>query len=182
MASRPVPFLDVFLALSRGEPHLLLPDGAYFSLDKPQLRALARLIEEARALQDAPGGPLRISRYQAGLWDELAALGVIGHQAAAWREQVQGLLAAGRSDRAEPPTGLRTQLRAASAGGFGWLAFLWEHRLGGILADDMGLGKTLQCLALVSHARQRDPQGTRPDRRPGQRGGQLGCRGRAVHP
>ena len=28
---RPVPFLDVFLALSRGEPHLLLPDGAYFS-------------------------------------------------------------------------------------------------------------------------------------------------------
>ena len=51
---RPVPFLDVFLALSRGEPHLLLPDGAYFSLDKPELQALARLIEEARALQDSP--------------------------------------------------------------------------------------------------------------------------------
>ena len=48
----PVPFLEVFLALSRGEPHLLLPDGAYFSLDKPELQALARLIEEARALQD----------------------------------------------------------------------------------------------------------------------------------
>jgi superfamily II DNA or RNA helicase len=159
VAGRPVPFLDVFLALSRGEPHLLLPDGAYFSLDKPQLRALARLIEEARALQDAPGGPLRISRYQAGLWDELAALGVIGHQAAAWREQVQGMLAAGRSDRAEPPAGLRTQLRPYQQDGFGWLAFLWEHRLGGILADDMGLGKTLQCLALVSHARQRDPAG-----------------------
>ena len=67
VAGCPVPFLDVFLALSRGEPHLLLPDGAYFSLDKPELRALARLIEEARTLQDAPGGPLRISRYQAGL-------------------------------------------------------------------------------------------------------------------
>jgi SWIM zinc finger len=39
---RPVPFLDVFLALSRGEPYLL-PDGAYFCLDKPELRALARL-------------------------------------------------------------------------------------------------------------------------------------------
>ena len=49
----PVPFLEVFLALSRGEPHLLLPDGAYFSLDKPELRTLARLIEEARALQDS---------------------------------------------------------------------------------------------------------------------------------
>jgi len=154
---RPVPFLDVFLALSRGEPYLLLPDGAYFSLDKPELRALARLIEEARALQDAPGGPLRISRYQAGFWDELASLGVVGHQAAAWREQVQGLLSAGAIGRPEPPVGLRARLRSYQHDGFGWLAFLWEHQLGGILADDMGLGKTLQSLALISHARQRDP-------------------------
>ena len=49
---REVPFTDVFTALSRGESHLLLPDGAYFSLDKPELRQLASLIEEARALQD----------------------------------------------------------------------------------------------------------------------------------
>jgi superfamily II DNA or RNA helicase len=154
---RPVPFLDVFLALSRGEPYLLLPDGAYFSLDKPELRALARLIEEARALQDSPAGPLRISRYQAGFWDELASLGVIGHQAEAWREQVQGLLSAGAIGQAEPPAGLQARLRPYQQAGFSWLAFLWEHRLGGILADDMGLGKTLQSLALISHARRRDP-------------------------
>jgi SNF2 family DNA or RNA helicase len=153
----PVPFLEVFLALSRGEPHLLLPDGAYFSLDKPELRALARLIEEARALQDSPAGPLRISRYQAGFWEELAGLGVVGHQAAAWREQVQGLLSADTAGQAEPPAGLRTRLRPYQQDGFGWLAFLWRHRLGGILADDMGLGKTLQCLALISHTRQHDP-------------------------
>jgi superfamily II DNA or RNA helicase len=154
---RPVPFLDVFLALSRGEPHLLLPDGAYFCLDKPELRALARLIEEARALQDAPGGPLRISRYQAGFWDELAALGVTGRQAARWQEQVQGLLSAGSLGGTEPPDGLRARLRPYQQDGFGWLAFLWEHQLGGILADDMGLGKTLQSLALIGHARQHDP-------------------------
>jgi superfamily II DNA or RNA helicase len=154
---RPVPFLDVFLALSRGEPHLLLPDGAYFALDKPELQALARLIEEARALQDSPAGPLRISRYQVGFWDELTALGVIGYQAAAWQEQVQGLLSAGDTGQAEPCAGLRARLRPYQQDGFAWLAFLWKHRLGGILADDMGLGKTLQCLALISHARQRDP-------------------------
>ena len=163
----PVPFLEVFLALSRSEPHLLLPDGAYFSLDKPELRALARLIEEARALQDSPGGQLRISRYQAGFWDELAALGVIGHQAAAWREQVQGLLSADVSGRTPPPPGLKAQLRPYQQDGFGWLAFLWEHRLGGILADDMGLGKTLQCLALISHARQRQSLGQSPGQSPG---------------
>jgi SNF2 family DNA or RNA helicase len=82
---------------------------------------------------------------------------VIGHQAAAWREQVQGLLSAGNVGRAGPPAGLRARLRPYQQDGFAWLAFLWEHRLGGILADDMGLGKTLQCLALISHARQRDP-------------------------
>jgi superfamily II DNA or RNA helicase len=153
----PVPFHDMFIALSRGEQHLLLPDGAYFSLDKPELQALTRLIEEARSLQDSPAGPLRVSRYQAGFWEELAALGVIGHQAAAWREQVQGLLSAGAADRTEPPAGLRARLRPYQQDGFAWLAFLWKHRLGGILADDMGLGKTLQCLAMISHARQRDP-------------------------
>ena len=39
---REVPFRDVFVALSQGEPHLLLPDGAYFSLDKPELRRWPR--------------------------------------------------------------------------------------------------------------------------------------------
>jgi SNF2 family DNA or RNA helicase len=33
------------------------------------------------------------------------------------------------------------------------LAYLWQARLGGVLADDMGLGKTLQTLALVAYAR-----------------------------
>ena len=155
---REVPFLDVFLALSRGEQHMLLPDGAYFSLQKPELQALARLIEEARALQDSPPGELRISRYQAGLWDELAGLGVVGHQAVAWQVQVRGLLSPDGVSRADPPAVLRARLRPYQQDGFGWLAFLWKHRLGGILGDDMGLGKTLQALALIGHARQADPQ------------------------
>jgi SNF2-related domain/Helicase conserved C-terminal domain len=162
---REVPFTDVFTALSRGESHLLLPDGAYFSLDKPELRQLARLIEEARALQEVAGGPLRISRFQAGLWEELAALGVVGRQAQAWQQQVQGLLEASVADgisgpgRGQPPDTLRARLRPYQLDGFGWLAFLWQHRLGGILADDMGLGKTLEALALICHARQADPAG-----------------------
>jgi len=154
---REVPFTEVFLALSQGEPHLLLADGAYFSLDKPELQALARLIEEARALQDLPGGALRISPFQAGLWEELTELGVVSHQASAWERQVQGLLSIDAIEPAEPPTALTAQLRPYQLDGFQWLAFLWQHRLGGILADDMGLGKTLQTLALICHARQAEP-------------------------
>jgi SNF2-related domain/Helicase conserved C-terminal domain len=153
---REVPFAELFVALASGQSHLLLPDGAYFSLDKPELMALARLIEEARALTDQPAaldGPLRISRFQAGLWDELAGLGVVRHQAATWQRQVQGLLSLSSVEHATPPAALDSLLRPYQRAGFQWLAFLWRHGLGGILADDMGLGKTLQTLALLSHAK-----------------------------
>jgi superfamily II DNA or RNA helicase len=154
-----VPFATVFLALNAGQSVLLLDNGGYVSLDKPELRALAALIEEARMLQDAPPDSLRISRYHAGLWDDLVKHGVVGHQARAWERQVGGLLAGsggvGR-DIEVPPT-LTARLRPYQVEGFRWLAFLWQHRLGGILADDMGLGKTLQSLALICHARATDP-------------------------
>ncbi len=79
------------------------------------------------------------------------------------------------------PVGLKAELRPYQLDGFRWLAFLWESRLGGILADDMGLGKTVQTLALVAHARA-EGSGTVPGRRPDQRGVHVGPRGGAVHP
>ena len=153
-----VPFAAVFVALSRGDSHLLLEDGAYFSLDKPELQALARLIEEARTLTDWPGSQLRISRFQADLWGELAALGIVARQAATWQRQVEGLLSLGGGiTETRPPATLTAQLRPYQLEGFQWLAFLWSHQLGGILADDMGLGKTIQSLTLICHARLAAP-------------------------
>lgn len=155
--SRQLPFADVFVALAGGEEQMLLDDGAHFSLLEPALQSLRRLIEEARALSDSPSAPLRISRYQAGLWTELAALGVVTEQADAWQRQVGALLAVDVIADREPPTALDALLRPYQREGFGWLASLWELELGGILADDMGLGKTLQALALICHAREHDP-------------------------
>ncbi len=152
-----IPFAPLLVALSRQESHLLLDDGTYFSLDRPDLRTLRGLIEEAKALQDAPGGALRISRFQAGLWEELTSIGVVVRQAQTWRRQVAGLLALDSAGAKEPPRTLQASLRPYQADGFRWLSFLWDCQLGGILADDMGLGKTLQSLALICHARGADP-------------------------
>lgn len=154
VAGRDVPFGELFAALASGETHLLLPDGAYFALDKPELQALRTLIEEARALQDSPAGPLRLSRFQVGLWEELAALGVVDAQARAWRQQVGGLLTGEGLTGTALPADLRAELRPYQREGFDWLCFLWRHGLGGVLADDMGLGKTVQTLALIAHARE----------------------------
>ncbi|MGV9732526.1 DEAD/DEAH box helicase [Rhodococcus aetherivorans] len=155
---RTVPFRDLFTALTDGTTHLLLPDGAYLALDKPELQQLRRLVDEARALHenDDPDR-LRLSRFQAGLWEELAALGVVDRQAAAWKKQVQGLLDVTTTSRTRVPKQLRATLRPYQLDGFRWLAFLWSHGLGGILADDMGLGKTLQSLALICHALAKRP-------------------------
>ncbi|EFC84999.1 DEAD/DEAH box helicase [Parafrankia sp. EUN1f] len=171
LAGREIPFAALLAALSRQESHLLLDDGAYLSLDRPDLRALRTLVEEAKALRDAPGagagsgsgsgsgsgGELRISRFQAGLWEELTGIGVVVRQAEAWRRQVSGLLALDAAGAKEPPETLQATLRPYQADGFRWLTFLWGCQLGGILADDMGLGKTVQSLALICHARETDP-------------------------
>ncbi len=150
-------FAEVFSALASGESYMLLDDGAHFSLLEPGLQELRRLIEEARELADSPSAQLRISRYQAGLWAELAALGVVREQAQAWQRQVGALLEIDTIAKHEAPAALGAQLRPYQRDGFGWLASLWELELGGILADDMGLGKTLQTLALICHARDSDP-------------------------
>ncbi|WP_431607053.1 DEAD/DEAH box helicase [Protofrankia symbiont of Coriaria ruscifolia] len=158
VAGRDIPFTEVFLALSREQSHMLLPDGTFFSLLKPELRTLWTLIEEARALRDVSDGPPRISRFQVGLWDDLVELGVVDHQTEAWRRQVAGLRSIESVDAKEPPATLAARLRPYQAEGFRWLAFVWEFQLGGVLADDMGLGKTVQSLALICHAKQADPE------------------------
>ena len=150
-----VPFSDLFVALAQGQEWLLLPSGTYFSLDREEFHRLAALIAEARAMQDAPAGTVRLSRFQAGLWADLERIGAVEGQAATWQEAVRSLASAAERAELAAPEGLRAALRPYQLAGFNWLATLFEHRLGGVLADDMGLGKTVQALALVCHARDR---------------------------
>jgi len=155
LEGEPVSFAAVFSALAAGQSRMLLPSGAYFSLDLPELHQLRALIDEARALQEHPhkDGTLQISRFQAGLWDEFAQLGIVDEQAAAWRESVGGLLDDGVTGLPLPAS-LDAELRPYQLEGFNWLSFLYKHSLGGVLADDMGLGKTVQAIALICAAKE----------------------------
>lgn len=184
-----VPFAQIFEALDRGADRILLGNGTYFSLRRPEFKTLRTLIAEARELDDA-GGELRINRHQAGLFSELESLAASVHTTARWDAQVRSLLELvegledaeesakensekgiekaldkGAQDSPAPqktsrqviaqrpvPAGLQATLRPYQVEGFQWLSFLYEQRLGGILADDMGLGKTVQALALLAHA------------------------------
>ncbi|HLZ36926.1 MAG TPA: DEAD/DEAH box helicase [Mycobacteriales bacterium] len=149
-----VPFDALFTALARGESHLLLPSGTWFGLDRDELHELRRLIEEARNLLDTDAGQLRVSHYQAGLWQELQALGVVEEQSERWSRVVSALVDLDRVEPPAPPVTLKAALRPYQVDGYEWLSFLCDHRLGGILADDMGLGKTVQVLALLCRAKE----------------------------
>ncbi|MFT4158319.1 MAG: DEAD/DEAH box helicase [Microbacterium sp.] len=147
-----IPFGPLFSALSKGKKKLLLTDGSYFSLAHPALDRLRELIDEAAELDEWETGP-RISRYQIDLWEEFEDLADESEPAVSWRATADGLRHATGVPPTHVPRGLRAELRPYQKTGFDWLAFLWRHRLGGILADDMGLGKTLQLLSFIQHTR-----------------------------
>jgi len=146
-----VPFADLFVALAEEQSHLILPSGTFFSLDREELRQLAGLIAEARALDDHAGEGLRLNRFQASLWEDLQRLGIVTAQAREWERSVRALTEANNRIEHAVPDLLHATLRPYQLTGFNWLAYLFEHRLGGVLADDMGLGKTIQALALMCH-------------------------------
>lgn len=149
---RTIPFTPLFTALARGRRTLLLSDGGYFSLAHPALQRLKDLLAEAGELAEWETGA-RISRRSVQLWADFEDVADEAAPAVSWRATLEGLRDLERIDPAPLPAGLRAELRPYQRAGFDWLAFLWEHRLGGILADDMGLGKTLQMLALIAHVR-----------------------------
>ncbi|MGO3021647.1 MAG: DEAD/DEAH box helicase [Brevibacterium sp.] len=148
-----IPFVELFTALAREQTHLILDDGSFFSLDNPAFGRLRELLTEANALDGfSPENP-QISRYQTALYDELEDLADDIADDPKWIELIGGLRDLDTIAEVAVPDTVNAQLRPYQVEGFRWLAFLRQHRLGGILADDMGLGKTLQTLALIDHDR-----------------------------
>ena len=162
-----IPLAPLMAAVAAGEPEVLLESGTWVSIDRPEIEALARLMEEGRELADPQAhGSLRVSALHAGYYEVLESLGVIGRATARWKERVGRLLeraraaeaaaehdavadVEGNAGEAPVPEGLRTTLRPYQLEGYRWLDFLRQAGLGGVLADDMGLGKTVQVLAAV---------------------------------
>jgi superfamily II DNA or RNA helicase len=155
-----MPLPDVLAALTLGQEFLVLPSGLYVTTDSPELDRLREVVAAAAELRERDGERIGVGRHDLGLWAQLAETGVVDAQVAEWVQRAQALRDLVEIPRPEA-RGLETELRSYQREGFWWLAFLWEHGLGGILADDMGLGKTLQVLALVTHAKAE-----RPDRGP----------------
>lgn len=156
---RPVPFAAIFQAVVTGQEEFVTADGVLVKVDLERFGELRVLLEEAIAAsadgtgQEPDGTAIKIGLGQAGLLADLAEL---ADDLAPPTGRAKALLelASDTPDPVPVPAALQAELRPYQQQGLDWLAMLWRHKIGGILADDMGLGKTIQSLALIAHAHE----------------------------
>ncbi len=140
----------VLAAIRSGERFVELDDGSKGLLPEDWLETYDSL---ARLAHEESDDGLRFLPSQALLVDALLASMPPANVDQAFLELRENL----RSfDKIKPKKELPSfdgELRKYQRYGLGWLSFLREFGLGGVLADDMGLGKTVQVLALLQSYR-----------------------------
>ena len=179
-----VPLAVLLTALATNAGHVILESGTWFRTDGPELADLRRVVEEARALQEDPtsDGPLKVTPYQADLWEELVQLGVVRQQSERWAQAVAALQ--GDDGRALPevPEGLRATLRPYQRGR---LRLAGPAATGRPRRDPRRRHGPRQDRADARHgapgAGRAARRGPGPRRRTDQRAAELGRRGGAVH-
>ena len=97
-----------------------------------------------------------VKTYRAGLISEMINLGITMKNSRKFEKFWEQISTFSTIDYATLPEGVTAEFRDYQKRGFGWLWFLYQYGLNGILADDMGLGKTLQALTLLQKAKEVD--------------------------
>ena len=97
-----------------------------------------------------------VKTYRAGLISEMENLGLKLKMSRRFNKFWKQISTFSTMDVPSLPKGIKAEFREYQTRGFGWLWFMYQYGLNGILADDMGLGKTLQALALIQKAKEKN--------------------------
>ncbi|MEE2776975.1 MAG: SNF2-related protein [Acidobacteriota bacterium] len=142
----PVELKEILQAVASGSRFVELEDGSQGLLPQSWMETYQSL---SKLSQEGDDESLCFLPSQALLVDaQLAVLpGIdVDKKFAELRDKLRSL---GSITAKKEPRGFKGTLRDYQRDGLGWLEFLREFSLGGVLADDMGLGKTVQVLALL---------------------------------
>ena len=142
-----------------GQPLVVeLPDGRRIEVESSRLQAIVDVLVELHDDKSLHEGALRLAKLDTLRVDALPGFD--------WTldpklRRFADHLRRGPNPTPDLPTGLTATLRDYQLRGVGWLQWLRDGQLGGILADDMGLGKTIEALAHIllekQHGRLRRP-------------------------
>jgi superfamily II DNA or RNA helicase len=133
-------------AVSRGERFIELEDGSQGLLPAAWVETYDSLNKLARSSTE---DGLRFLPSQALMVDALLTAMPPADVDAAFARLREKLASFASIKPKKEARGFQGTLRGYQREGLGWLEFLREFGLGGVLADDMGLGKTVQVLALI---------------------------------
>ena len=129
-------------------------DGLYLTLPAERMRTLLRVLSELYEGRKQGEGEFRFPAARAAALAELDTVFKAAETPIVWKGGETMRIRAARLSAppppAEPPVGLKAELRSYQKEGLAWLQHLRAMGVGGILADDMGLGKTLQTIAHVT--------------------------------
>jgi SNF2 family DNA or RNA helicase len=142
----PIDFSEILAAISDGRRSVDLEDGSKGLLPAAWVENYGSLSQLA---QDANDEGLRFLPSQALLVDALLAVTPPTNVSKTFAELREKLATFSSIRPRKEPRSFVGTLRSYQRLGLGWLCFLRDFGLGGVLADDMGLGKTIQALALL---------------------------------
>ena len=120
-----------------------LPDGRVVGIPAERMARIAQALEAVLEPRAKP----RLARLDAAFLPDLGIPDENWQRPASLDGFRRNLREPGSIEPLDEPEGLLATLRPYQKLGIGWLRFLAELGLGGVLADDMGLGKTVQTLA-----------------------------------
>lgn len=148
-----VPLPDILAAARKGQAMIELDDGSHGLLPERWLEEHGLLTTIGQLEQEH----LRFSTSQAAILDAMLDepdIADVDEKFARARKQLREF------EKIEPVDAddhFLGDLRQYQKNGLGWLTFLRQFGVGGILADDMGLGKTIQVLAMLAARRHEHP-------------------------
>ena len=146
-----ISFRDLLRWLHEGRRWVTLADGSVAKLDP---KILEQVADAAGALDFDKQGNAEVSTLELGTLSRLLSA-VPSADVAKEVKKLMSNMTGQKSGRApRKAKALGAKLREYQRSGYAWLWQLHENQMTGILADDMGLGKTVQCLALLTKAKE----------------------------
>ena len=149
-----VPLPDILAAARAGRHMITLGDGSQGLLPQQWLEEHGLLT----AMGQLEGDHLRFRSSQAAMLDALLGEREMVEIDETFRRVREQIRAFDGVKPIEPATKFDGIMRSYQKRGLGWLGFLRQFGMGGILADDMGLGKTIQVLAMFQGRKLGLPQ------------------------
>lgn len=150
-----IPFDEVYNLTLDGNKYVRIKNLGFAEVPTMNIYSLMRAFNTFDVYRNDENKYI-VKTYRAGLLSEMENLGVTTKMSRKFSKFWKQISTFSNMDVPTLPKGVNAEFREYQTRGFGWLWFLYQYGLNGILADDMGLGKTLQALALLQKAKEKD--------------------------